>query len=72
MDADGVFYTSTKHQAKRSEDCSTIGILRNPAFLDQIAQALGKCYFQDLAYERGDVCVGDVLQERYGSYVCVP
>jgi hypothetical protein len=48
VDTNDVCYSSGKRQAKNPEGYSTNGILRNQAFLDEIAQALGIFIFADL------------------------
>jgi hypothetical protein len=50
VDADDISYSFRKRQTKNPEGYSTNGILRNQAFLDEIAQALGSFIFPDLTW----------------------
>ena len=56
MDPDDVSYSFRKRQAKNAEGYSTNGILRNQAFLGEIAQALENFIFRDLT--RGEMAIG--------------
>jgi hypothetical protein len=62
VDADDVSYSFRKRQAKKAEDYSTNGILRNQAFLDEIAQALGNCFFRDLTW--GEMGMGTSIIKK--------